>query len=977
MHRFLSVMKHYRSRGSRRALSIASAAATMACAAGCQWPATTGLPIWAAEPEQQIFPESPSQADNEIFSQSRASIALAGAVNETLSFQLVVPGREVADAVSSIGMTSLVGRDAAIPDENTAIYRIACISVGSYPAWFYQRTPYRRETREFPDVLIPVTAGSTALPAQLTPGRNTVFWVEVRIPPGVAAGEYTGHIEVVTRGQASARLKIELEVWPFALPEMSHVTALAALQWRALVAHHLQRDGSPYRPARLAADDPNRPAALAVLDAAFQLLRRHRCHGLLTDYPVLRQTTPDGRLQLEWADFDTVATAYLDGSAFEDRIPLPVWRLPMDESEPVPTWYGGVGSPRYENAVREMADACLSHAEQRGWLDRHFVLLSGGRPSTGDEYARYEAVARVFHAVEPRLRLWCDLPPQSMTAFGWWGHAFRDLGNLVGVWCPSAGFADPSVFPSLRRAGARIWWQPDRPPYSGSLALVSPPVDVRCIAWQASRWAGDAVWLGNAADWPAQPPASRETVPPATAETSWLIYPGRSFGLNGPIPSIRLKHLRAGLQDAEYLWLLRQQGRLAVADLVAQALFAFGGAGAYGEHYLDGRAGGWTRDPAMWRLGRQLLAMELKRAASGEPAESFEESRQRLEWQRFLLGTRRLSGWSDGVRIRSETAAGPRAVQAEASLSLLNQTSHPVRAVVECGAVPAGWKAESPMPGMDVPPGQMAKRRVTFRTSAIDFEATGGTGVLSLPLALSTASGGPVEARARVAAIKGLRVQRPILIDGDLSDWPPGFGNVAGDFVLLGGQDVPKTGPGRPDRPILGTTVFVCFDSDSLYIGFLCEDDRLDQREIAHTNYVRYEGMAPVGEDLVEILFDPGEAATGPGDLYHLVVKANGGVIAERGIGCRPPIGPHRPWTAEAQVGVGARSAAGRWFVEVRIPWASFGSEARQVAWWGINFARLHSRSGDYSTWSGARWNAYTPATLGNLFVGWDDPGSR
>jgi hypothetical protein len=937
---------------------------------GCQLPSrTTGLGLWAAESDQLLFPDTARQRDNDVFSESQGRVSLAGGVNETVAFQLVVPGRSPADAVVSLKLSDLSGTAGWIAAQNIALYREAFVRVDSSPAWFYQRTPYRRATREYPDVLVPVAAGSTALPAEATADRNVVFWIDVHVPPGTAAGTYTGQLVVQTRSQARAQLTVELEVWPFALPDTPHVVAVAPLRWATLVAHNLERDGKPYRPQRLVSDDPLRPQALAVLDATFRLLRAHRCNGLVTDLYPLRQTTADGQMQIDWVDYDTVASAYLDGSTFEDRVPLPVWALPVDEQHPPPAAYGGPNSRRYSEAVRETVQACLAHFQQRGWLDRHVMLLFASAGHLGDEYASYQAMAKTFRAAGQGVRLWCDLPAQSMEPFGWAGHPFIDLGKLVGVWCPPARFADPATLSAIRKGGGRSWWQPDRPPYSGSLAIVSPPVDVRSIPWQAARWSSDAVWLGGAADWPFEPVAGG-AAQRVDADATWLLYPGRPYGLDAPVPSIRLKRLRDGLQDAEYLWLLRQQRRPAVADLVADSLFAFGGAGAYGENYADGRAHGWVRDPAMWRLGRQLLAAEIQRAAAGESAEEPDQFRQRLEWQRFLAGTRRVLAWCNGVRVRGEADAGPLAARIEADVSVLNQASRAAQAQMDCGSLPAGWKVLTQAPRFDVPPGQVARRSLAIQAAAIDYDAIDRTGLMSLPVFLDGGAGNRMETPARMALLDAQRIGRPITVDGNLEDWPPGLGNVAGDFVLVGGQDVPKTGDGKPDRPSQGTLAFVCYDDDSLYIAFNCEEQHVDQREIAQTNFVRYEGMTPIGEDLVEVLFDPGATAVGPGDLYHLVVKANGAVVTERGIGCRPPIGAHRNWPADVRVGIKAASGADRWFVEVQVRRDSFGGDARRRPYWGINFARLESRLGEYSTWSGARWNVYTPTTLGNLHIG-------
>ena len=49
-----------------------------------------------------------------------------------------------------------------------------------------------------------------------------------------------------------------------------------------------------------------------------------------------------------------------------------------------------------------------------------------------------------------------------------------------------------------------------------------------------------------------------------------MIYPANSYGINGPITSLRLKHWRRGIQDVDYLVLASQINQTAVQNLVDQ-----------------------------------------------------------------------------------------------------------------------------------------------------------------------------------------------------------------------------------------------------------------------------------------------------------------------------------------------------------------------------------------------------------------------
>ncbi len=72
------------------------------------------------------------------------------------------------------------------------------------------------------------------------------------------------------------------------------------------------------------------------------------------------------------------------------------------------------------------------------------------------------------------------------------------------------------------------------------------------------------------------------------------------MGLSGPVPSIRLKALRRGLQDYEYFWLLRQEGRGADADRLVDGVVhtvPFGAASV-------GNTEIWKNDPEAWQAAR-------------------------------------------------------------------------------------------------------------------------------------------------------------------------------------------------------------------------------------------------------------------------------------------------------------------------------------------------------------------------------------
>ncbi len=140
----------------------------------------------------------------------------------------------------------------------------------------------------------------------------------------------------------------------------------------------------------------------------------------------------------------------------------------------------------------------------------------------------------------------------------------------------------------------------------------------------------------------------------------------------------------------------------------------------------------------------------------------------------------------------------------------------------------------------------------------------------------------------------------------------------------------------------------------------------MDRLPVGLSNFVRYDGLTPVGEDFIEIVLDPTNAGTrDSGEVYHLLIKANGVVTSERGIGCDPPTGRHAPWPSDVSVQVKHLSDA--WSAEVKLPLASLPPETHAQAVWALNVARYSALRLEYSNWAGAKRHIYSPLSMGNL----------
>jgi hypothetical protein len=97
--------------------------------------------------------------------------------------------------------------------------------------------------------------------------------------------------------------------------------------------------------------------------------------------------------------------------------------------------------------------------------------------------------------------------------------------------------------------------------------------------------------------WTADPWNDVAEYSPACPGEGMLVYPGEQVGLPGVVPSMRLKWLRDGVDDYDYIQLLKDRGFES---------WALGIAGGVGPDWED-----WTRDPTELETARLLLGEQM------------------------------------------------------------------------------------------------------------------------------------------------------------------------------------------------------------------------------------------------------------------------------------------------------------------------------------------------------------------------------
>lgn len=910
---------------------------------------------WAAA--DGVYPDQgETERDDALFDRAGHRIQLTSAINETVAFRLWVSysgatGGEVSVTVDDwqSGPTTLVA-------DAVTIYRVEAVRVSRWPGWHIRSIEPGRRRELVEDALIPADAPRGGLPHGMSDGDTLSLWVDVAVPKGTRPGVFWSKLRVRSDGETMATADLRLEVLPFVLPDRADVVLAADLDQAALFAHHVTYQGKPCQATRIMADNQLRSELQSVLDASVRQLHAHKVAPLLPNlYPVIKIDAFD-EISVRWEDYDRTVEGYFDGTKFIDRVPLPIGVVPFDEHFPAPPTYGAMQSPGYSRHLRQYLKCCADHFAERGWLARSFVEIPYADFPSPQSVQASEHFARVIRKADARLRVLSDLFPQDLGPYGWPDFPTGDLLGYVDIWCPPAQFYTPPV-PIGGVTPADMWMRVDRPPFSGSIALAAPAADTRVLPWQAYRAGAKVIRLGAVNCWP---DVTEGLTAKSVAEAP-LIYPGSIAGLTEPIPSVRLKRLRRGMLDLAYLKLMREKGLGHVADVLAESLAPFAGAQAYRYHYADTHAEGWVRDPRLWREARQIIIDELKRVLGRNDPDRHARMTANVQWRRFMDAVRQIRVEIEGVRVRRVAPAALGNATIECAVVIHNGKRTAVSGSIDFGTLPIGWSGLDSPVKVFVPPGDSVRVILTAEAAVVTWD---DDGVRPVPIEFRTDQGKVFRLTARMSYIAAQSWYRDIRIDGDLSDWPPGVGNLASDFVLITGEpsDRPRD---KTSRPTSGVRVYVIADAKALYFAFDCATEGASSMLPAHSNVVDYDDLIPVGEELVEIVLDPTGAGThSTSDLYHLVVKPSG-AMWEHGIGTNPPTGRRRVWAADIRHA--ARTYPDRWVAEVRIPFEAFGEGSATGRIWSVNFSRFDRTRQEYSNWAGARRNFYDPASLGNL----------
>ncbi len=594
-----------------------------------------------------------------------SSISLFGAKNEVVSFNLILESPEAKSSNVTLVFKTLSGPGGATisskpasgnevfnwVDRNIEMFYIRYLEIKGlshdlcYNASYDERHIPKRFRRPivdemdgvgswyqrpdhnkfYPDIAVPLELISAfTIPAN----NNQSIWVDIYIPKTTPAGKYAGTVTIFENGLETNSIPVSLDVKNFSLPDYPTAKTMLYysdenINYRYLGKTYVDHGTSEYS------------KSLGIINRHFQMAHRHKI-SLIDNY------TATNRMEDAW-------TARLSGSLFTSEKGYDGPGIGTGNNVYSIGTYGSWTYAWSENSISQM------WTNSNNWVN----WFTAKNFSTSTDFFLYLIDESDDYATQENWAQWLSTNPGS-------GKKLMSMATISNpeAWqdsVPSLDIPTSSIRQGItnlwenatealvNNPGKRFYYYNGGRPASGTYAIEDDGIALRLNGWiqhkkKIDRW---FYWEGTYYDnyqagegqtdvfSRAQTYGSFDGFEPyeddeegtfARGEYGWnytngdgvLFYPGtdkhyinQSYGVDGPFASLRLKHWRRGIQDADYLALANKVNPLEtiaiVNKMLPKVLWEYGVENEIDPTYVYTDIS-WSTDPDTWENARAELA---------------------------------------------------------------------------------------------------------------------------------------------------------------------------------------------------------------------------------------------------------------------------------------------------------------------------------------------------------------------------------
>ncbi len=526
--------------------------------------------IWVLGDGEKVFRNNlnhPDKKQNVVWDDNK--VELKGLYNEVLAFQIIVEtGEQVADNVQivvdgptntltgqSIGNSTLEHGPGGTIEVFTQHYLQVADSTS--PNWFYGSTKAapKNMTGWIPDALIPsdALADRGGLPMNIEPDQNQGFWIDISLPRDqnkYPDGLYRSTIRILEEDDLVKEIPLEIELLPYYLSDENESTI-----W-------LFTSGVDQYYPNLSNDQVEKMLKFQGHRHRVDVVGGFEVHNSRFDEKRMNQYKP----YLNGKAYTPANGYYGPGQGVGEKI-FPIGM------------YGGNELGNTKQEVQNQSDLWVNWFEQNA-PDVTYFWYTIDEP--GEE--EYDSIKELANWINSNPNEGSALPLFTTTGFE------PELKNAIDIWAAYNG-VNLDVLPEIRKRGGDHWFYNGNRPRYGSVILEAAAVDLRVNSWILYKYGINTHFIWHGTHWqhnlqgPKRHLHQNMYQNPLTFINDGMnfgngdgiiFYPGHmpfykeeDRGLNELIPSIRLKNIRRGQQDAALMRMVEEKiGREKVLNLI-------------------------------------------------------------------------------------------------------------------------------------------------------------------------------------------------------------------------------------------------------------------------------------------------------------------------------------------------------------------------------------------------------------------------
>lgn len=525
------------------------------------------LSVWAAPAEQKIRPDDRIESENLIWSNAKKKITVAGSGNEHVPFQVVItnpvpPGKKPAPTggffIKSSGLKNKDGK--IIPEAQVSFYLEHYIML-------YGKSGPVGATGYWPDALAPVREPFN-MAAQYSVVRNRPVWVDISIPTSTPAGIYTGTITVTKDNKTVEAINLELQVYNFSLPDETHLITYMNVSKGSL--------------ARFYHKDASSPGIDTLTQTYYDFLYRHRMEPWFNDQLEPKVAVNGEQVKVT---FDDARYEYYLDKLKSKRVLLEAYPSELKKQMKDQEF-----SKAFITKVKSYLSQVETYFDKHGWKDRLVFNSPIDEPNSKEDYEATRRWADIVHeGASPTVPFLATESP--VTDNPDWGD-LRGRVNNYSIHGNALNNAKvKQAIKEEQSKGGEITWyiSCDQGYPQPNFFIDAPAMDPVMVPWITAEYnmAGILYWACNF--WSETPNPWLDAVTFISGfecsdgyilngEGSFF-YPGdftkRYTGqpnVDGPVSSLRFELLREGIEDYEYINMLRDMGDRKFADSIVHSM---------------------------------------------------------------------------------------------------------------------------------------------------------------------------------------------------------------------------------------------------------------------------------------------------------------------------------------------------------------------------------------------------------------------